>query len=500
MPDFSLPLLSVAVLAPAAAAFAVARSESPKAARRLASIGAGVSLLASAIAAGTVLGPGGSRHMETYAEIPGLFAADGLNIVLMVAFAAIALATVLIAPRRDTAPRQVCGMLILISATLACYAADSLLILLLSWALTAVPWIIGSFTGSKSRNISAYALLAATGAFIVSLGLLCGAGNWNLLVTPFHELPAAGASMAARCAFGFLILAAFLRMGVFPAHGWVLHEFDRGALLPAALLLNGHLGAYLVARVAIPVFPEISHEMLPVLGDIALLAAMFTTIMGIAERRPRRLLALLLMTQSAFIFSGLQSKNVEGITGALVQWLVIAVAGTGLVCVYRVLEARVSSVSSGPLFAGLAARTPRLATFFVLSGLALVGMPGTLGFCGEDLLFHGALETHPQLGIAMLVATALAAIQIYRLFATLFLGERATLVPDIPDALPRERWALAACVVFLVAGGLFPARVISWRISAAHSIASKINGIHSPGALSTANAVASGGYRSSKLK
>lgn len=494
MPDLTFPILSIAVLAPAAAAFAIAQSASSSA-RRIASASVAVSLLASTMAAGVVFAGNGLRH----AEIPGLFAADGLNVVLMVVFSAIGLATLAAAPRRDMTQQPASGMLILISATLACYAADSLLMLLLGWGLTAIPWM-------RSRNISKYALLAATGALLIAIGLLCGPDNWDLLLTPFHELGVAGGvSTAARCAFGFLILAAFLRMGIFPAHGWVLHEFDRGALLPAALLLNGHLGAFLVARVVIPVFPEISHEMLPVLGDIALLAAMITTIMGIAERKPRRLLALLLMTQSAFIFSGLQSKNIEGITGSLVQWLVVAVAGTGLVCVYRALEARVSSVASGPLFAGLGARTPRLATFFALSGLALVGMPGTLGFCAEDLLFHGALETHPQLGIAMLVATALAAIQIYRLFASLFLGERATLVPEVPDALPRERWALAACAVFLVAGGLFPANVISWRTSAAHAIASKVivskpNGTHPSGAVSTANAVASGGYRSLAAK
>ncbi|MBK8093569.1 MAG: hypothetical protein IPK32_16725 [Verrucomicrobiaceae bacterium] len=52
----------------------------------------------------------------------------------------------------------------------------------------------------------------------------------------------------------------------------------------------------------------------------------------------------------------------------------------------------------------------------------------------------------------------------------LFLGVLPKHVIDIPDALPRERWPLALCTVFLIAGGIFPSKVLRWRESAAHEI------------------------------
>ena len=43
-------------------------------------------------------------------------------------------------------------------------------------------------------------------------------------------------------------------------------------------------------------------------------------------------------------------------------------------------------------------------------------------------------------------------------------------VPAVPDALPRERWALAACVVFLVTAGVLPGKLVAWRAASAERL------------------------------
>ena len=105
---------------------------------------------------------------------------------------------------------------------------------------------------------------------------------------------------------------------------------------------------------------------------------------------------------------------------------------------------------------GLAEHAPRLAVSFAILGLALVGLPGTLGFCSQDLLIHGTLTTHPLTGLLLPIATAMNAVSFFRLFSRLFLGRRRTGFTIMADALPRERWILAGIVLFLVLGGLFP--------------------------------------------
>ena len=95
-------------------------------------------------------------------------------------------------------------------------------------------------------------------------------------------------------------------------------------------------------------------------------------------------------------------------------------------------------------------------------GLALVGLPGTLSFCSQDLLIHGTLMSHPLTGLLLPIATAMNAVSIFRLFTRLFLGKRRTGFTVMADALPRERWILLRRV-FVVLGGLFPNAIVAQR-------------------------------------
>jgi NADH:ubiquinone oxidoreductase subunit 4 (subunit M) len=109
---------------------------------------------------------------------------------------------------------------------------------------------------------------------------------------------------------------------------------------------------------------------------------------------------------------------------------------------------------------GLAEHAPRLAVFFAILGLALVGLPGTLSFCSQDLLIHGTLMSHPLTGLLLPIAIAMNAVSIFRLYARLFLGKHRTGFTVMADALPRERWILTAVVLFVVLGGLFPKAIV----------------------------------------
>jgi NADH-quinone oxidoreductase subunit M len=99
-------------------------------------------------------------------------------------------------------------------------------------------------------------------------------------------------------------------------------------------------------------------------------------------------------------------------------------------------------------------------------------MPGTLGFPGEDLLIHGMLTAHPVMGMMLPVAIAINAYLLYRLFSRLFLGAPVAAWTGVSDALPRERWAFAACLAILVWGGLMPQQVVALRSTALEFVAS----------------------------
>lgn len=451
MTQLAAPYLSFGIGALLLGALSCWRASRP---RPVAGAAAGLALLSFALAAREV---GAADHSRLFDPWLAWFEADALDAMPMAFFAALTLGVIVLAPRRDADGRSLAGLLLLAAATQTAYGAANLAVLATGWWLTGLPFALSLFGEDRSRRSAQVFLAASSLALTVAILLL-------------HSVEMQEMAHASRVAFGLVVLAVALRKGLFPLHGWVIRQFEQGPLLPVALLFNGHLGALLVARSEAVALTQAEQHVLDGLGIAALATALITSIRAFAESSPRRLLGLLCLSQASFILAGIATANAEGVAGALLHWLVVAAASTGLIAIVRVLEVRVSGTAAPEGHLGLAVKAPRLATFFLICGLALVGLPGTLGYCAEDLIFHGALENHPWLGLALPVATAFNAINLLRIYSLLFLGVLPKRVIDIPDALPRERWPLVACVVFLVAGGLQPGRVLEWRRAAAEAV------------------------------
>jgi NADH-quinone oxidoreductase subunit M len=462
------PWVSLSLIAPLIAAFLAWRDTSADRAR----LRAGVALAISAtslVAARLEVGAGtpGALHLEPWGGLflQGWFGVDALNAIPLPLFAFLALGVTLLAPRRDVNPRWICGVLLVTTGTLAGYAAENLVLMVAAWAASAAPFLTPRFFAAPEERTPRLSHLVLIGSLV-----FLAAGCVLLVMTrpAGVAVPAALGLSTARTGGGpwlhwvfYLLMAAVvLRKGLLPFHSWIVTGFERGPLLPQTLLVNGHLGAFLTARLALPLLPDVAREDLPWIGKLALITAAYTALLVLVERKPRRLLALISISQASFILVGLTSNHATGIAGALLHWQVVAIATTVVTAVYAGLEARIGSDLDTRRYLGLAAGAPRLAVFFLVGGLALVGLPLTLGFCAEDLLLYGTLTRHPQLGVIMPLVTALNAFSVVRLWARLFLGQPGLEVRGLADALPRERWVLTAAVVFLLLAGLLPRSVL----------------------------------------
>jgi NADH-quinone oxidoreductase subunit M len=386
-----------------------------------------------------------------------------LNEALMVLFACLSAGAVLVIPRRDCTWGTMAGLLFVLGATLLGYSATNLLVLLAAWVLTAFPFCLVRWFGAPTWRPRVGLLLSSL-ALALAIALIAAHGH----AMSIDDLRGQGPGGMA--AFALLIVAVIFRKGICPAHAWVADAAERGPAVPSALLLNGHFGALLVAKLIVPLFPNASRDLFPVVSYLALATALYVAIRALTENSPRRLLAFLALSQSACILAGLESRMPEGITGALVHWIVVTVSTMGLFGILRLLEVRFGENLTASRHFGLAEHAPRLAVSFIIFGLALAGLPGTLGFCSQDLLIHGTLASHPQTGLLLPIATAMNAVTVFRLFARLFLGKRRTGFTAMADALPRERWILAVGVLFVVLGGLAPRAIVALQSAEAESV------------------------------
>jgi len=402
---------------------------------------------------------------------------ESLYPALMLLFSCLTFGATLLLPRRDCTPITIGGILFLLGSTLLGYSTENLLVLLAAWILSAIPFLWAGWLRADAWRPLA-GLLLSTLALALAIGFI----STSTGVISISSLK--GQNPGGAAAFVLLVTAVIFRKGICPAHAWVADAAETGPALPTALLLNGHFGALLVAKLIVPLFPG-TDALFPVLSYLAIATALYVAIRALAENSPRRLLAFLALSQSACILSGLESRTAEGIAGAIVHWFVVAISTVALFGILRLLEVRFGENLTASKHLGLAEHAPRLAVSFVIFGLALVGLPGTLGFCSQDLLIHGALTSHRLIGLLLPIATALNAVTFFRLFTRLFLGKRRTGFTVKADALPRERWILAAGVLFVVFGGLFPNEIIIQRSSDATLVREAMRGAEGLNAIGT---------------
>jgi len=154
-----------------------------------------------------------------------------------------------------------------------------------------------------------------------------------------------------------------------------------------------------------------------------------------------------------------------GITGALCVWLSSGLSLAGLGLTLRALESRCGRLSLTD-FQGHYDHTPNLAMCFILTGLASVGFPGTLGFVGTELLVDSTVEAYPYTGIAVVIAAALNGIAVVQTYFLLFTGKQYTSSVSLKIRV-RERYAVLGLAALILIGGLIPQPNIFYRHKAA---------------------------------
>lgn len=376
------------------------------------------------------------------------FVLDSFNIAPLALYTLLFAAVLTMLPRQDGRAGGIMRHFMVWFGTVLCYVSNDYVAFWTGWFLSSLPLFLDLRLSRWTKGLAA-------------LGILSLGAGLSLLST---------GSANHGWAFFLLMLSVAQRKGLFPFQGWLPDWCERGDLWNASLLFNGHLGIVLIARIVLPQLTGLSRSSLFWIGDLGLFTAVLSAVLALTDRAPRRLLGLVATSQAALILAGMEEFNEEAILGSLLHWMVVTLATTALLAVLRLIEVRLAKPLTGEAFLGLAGKFPRLAVFFAIAAFAMVGLPGTLGFASEDLLIQGSLTSHPWIGLAVPVATAMNAISLYRLFARIFLGQKREPSLLIPDATLRERTPLALILLALVLLGLFPQIAVNWRRHAAENL------------------------------
>ncbi len=383
---------------------------------------------------------------------PGpFFAVDDMNATLLVFAALVAFFVALVAPLRKWKPGSATRTLVFESILFAGFASSIEIGLVALWIASYLPFdreLRHSDCESGCRR--GFRIGATLSSALLVAGVVSMQANF-----PFDStVPGAAAILAA----------AMIRQGVVPFQSWLPHLFARAPLPSVLMLCVPQWGTWAALRLFVPAAPPI---LLSVLGATASITALYGAGLSLVQKDARRAFGWLFVSETAIVFASLSGTGDTGLAGGLLLWLSGGLSLSGLGMTLCALEARRGRLTLDAYSGGYES-TPRLAVGFLLLGLCSVGFPGTLGFVGTELLIDGSVATHPQLGIAMVIATVLNGLAVVNMYLRLFCGRRTIANPAI-GLRPREYVGFMALVVILTILGLWPRGLVATRVRAAQT-------------------------------
>ncbi|VAX42045.1 NADH-ubiquinone oxidoreductase chain M [hydrothermal vent metagenome] len=452
MPELHLPFLEISILLPVIGAILISFLRNQEVARRTCLI---VSTLTLLCATGEWLDFAMLHTFEAHDHWDLLefffhkdfFVIDELSAPLLPLTALLYLMTALSTLRTKVNRFSFRWMLVseaILLATLSCKEPWGI-IALLSVA-TIPPWL-----EIRSRNRSTRVFTIHMGLFV----LLLVAGQ-TLIET--HLI----GSQTTIIAGALLTMAALLRSGIVPLHCWITDLFEKATFGTALLFVTPMTGAYAVMRLVLPIAPDWAMQSIAV---VSLVTAVYAGGMALVQHEARRFFCYLFLSHSSLVLVGLELVTPIGLTGALCVWLSVTLSLAAFGLTLRCVEARIGRVSLDK-FGGLYEQMPTLAAFFLLTGLASIGFPGTVGFIGIELLVEGAVTIYPLIGTAVVVAAALNGIAVLHAYFRVFTGAEHSASISLHARLP-ERIAVLILTLLIIGGGLYPQPGVSSRYHAA---------------------------------
>jgi NADH-quinone oxidoreductase subunit M len=321
-------------------------------------------------------------------------------------------------------------------------------------------YIIIGVWGGPNRVYAAfkfflYTLLGSLLLLVSLFYLYWAAGNsFNLL--HWHHLKL---SMTPQIFIFVAFLVAFaVKVPMWPVHTWLpdahVEAPTGGSVVLAAIMLK--LGAYGFIRFSLPILPDASHYLAPMMIGLSLIAVVYIGFVALVQTDMKKLVAYSSISHMGFVTLGFFVFNQIGVEGALVQMISHGfVSGAMFLCI-GVMYDRMHSRQIAD-YGGVVNTMPKFATLFMFFAMANSGLPATSGFVGEFMVILGAIKSNFWVGFAAATTLVLGAAYTLWMYKRVAFGAIANEhVAKLTDIGARELLVLGLLAAAVLAMGLYP--------------------------------------------
>ncbi len=356
------------------------------------------------------------------------------------------------------------AFLVLETLMVGTFCALDLVLFYLFFEGTLIPMflIIGVWGGPRrvyaSFKFFLYTLLGSVLMLLAIMAMYWDAGTTDIPTLLHHPF-----SLVLQTAAWFAFLASFaVKMPMWPVHTWLpdahVEAPTAGSVILAAILLK--LGGYGFLRFSLPMFPEASQHLAPLIYVLSIVAIIYTSLVALVQEDVKKLIAYSSVAHMGFVTMGIFAVTAQGVAGGIFQMISHGIVSAALFLCVGVIYDRMHTREIAA-YGGLVNRMPLYALVFMVFTLANIGLPGTSGFVGEFLTLIGTFRVNNWVATLATFGTILSAAYALWLYRKVIFGklEKPNLF-NIKDIGWREITILAPLVILTIVFGVYPKPVL----------------------------------------
>lgn len=322
-----------------------------------------------------------------------------------------------------------------------------------------------------------YLIMGTIGAtfLLIGIGLMYQMTGTLNMVDMAARLQALGPTKGIFVALAFVVVGISTKLAVFPLHQWLPNAYSFAPPLVSAFLASTatKVAYYLLVRFifgifgASLVFESVGIDAL--LMPLSIIAMFVGSIAAIYQTDFKRLLAYSSIAQIGYMTLGLSFATQAGVSAGLIHVFNHALMKGALFLVAACVAWRMGGTKLD-VMKGLGQRMPVTMAAMIVGGLALVGVPGTVGFVSKWALVSAALEKD-ALGIAFLImaSSLLALVYVWKVVEIVYFQSPEAEIEkkEPPLRLLVPTWILAGASIYF---GLFSSFAVEVAELAARQI------------------------------
>jgi len=227
--------------------------------------------------------------------------------------------------------------------------------------------IIGVWGGPRrvyaSFKFFLYTLLGSVLMLLAIMAMYWDAGTSDIPTLLHHAFP----RTLQTWAFVAFLASFAVKLPMWPVHTWLpdahVEAPTAGSVILAAILLK--MGGYGFLRFSLPMFPEASEHLAPLVYALSVVAIIYTSLVALVQEDVKKLIAYSSVAHMGFVTMGIFAVTAQGVAGGIFQMISHGIVSAALFLCVGVIYDRMHTREIAA-YGGLVNRMPLYAFVFMV--------------------------------------------------------------------------------------------------------------------------------------